>query len=182
MYQALFEIILWFLFVKRKRKVTSLRRFLKWTPLHVAPFLLLLSLTPVSSAFVEPDQATASAAPNDGKLADNAPIDKEIDRNQFPATIANLSDDFSDDLAASTFANSRNSANSQTFEPPTGSQQQQSAAYSNQDGPFFRYSFFVSSIYLVAYLVVFIIGLVGNCVVMIVVIRSSRMRNVTNML
>lgn len=187
MYQALFEIILWFIFVKRKRKVTSLKRFLKWTPLHIVP-LLLLSVASVSSAFVsaEPNgsqpAASAGETPIEGKLADNASIDKEIDRNQFPVTIADLSKNFSDDLLASVFVNGRNSVNSQTFEPPTGSQQQQPAAYSNQDGPFFRYSFFVSSLYLAAYSIVFIIGLVGNCVVMIVVIRSSRMRNVTNML
>lgn len=46
----------------------------------------------------------------------------------------------------------------------------------------FRHSFFVSSIYVVAYSVVFIIGLVGNCMVMIVVARASRMRNATNFL
>ena len=192
MYQALFEIILWFIFVKRKRKATSLKRFLKWTPV----VLLLFGVSPVSSALIAEQSSPhnnqysgeheAAGPPIDGKLADNAQIDalidKEIDRNQFPATIANFSNNFSDDLPSTlnAYANARNSVHSQTFEPPTG--QQSSVAYSNQEGPFFRYSFFVSSIYLVAYLIVFIIGLVGNCVVMIVVIRSSRMRNVTNML
>lgn len=179
MYQALFEIILWFIFVKRKRKVTSLKRFLKWTPV----VLLLFGVGPVSSALAEEYGGGEHEAPwIDAKLADNALIDKEIDRNQFPATIANFSNNFSDDLPSTLSANAiaRNSVHSQTSEPPTS--QQSSAAYSNQEGPFFRYSFFVSSLYLVAYLIVFIIGLVGNCVVMIVVIRSSRMRNVTNML
>ena len=181
MYQALFEIILWFIFVKRKRKVTSLKRFLKLTPV-----VLLLGVAPVSSALIgsgHGDANGSSGPPIDGKLADYGPIDNEIDRNQFPATIANilnLSDDLRSTLSANAFAHN-GSVHRQTLEPPTG-QQQSSAAYSNQEGPFFRYSFFVSSIYLVAYCFVFIIGLVGNCVVMIVVIRSSRMRNVTNML
>ncbi|XP_052131845.1 neuropeptide SIFamide receptor-like [Frankliniella occidentalis] len=44
----------------------------------------------------------------------------------------------------------------------------------------YRYSFTTALVYFIAYLLVFAIGLVGNCFVIAVVFRSPRMRTVTN--
>ena len=46
--------------------------------------------------------------------------------------------------------------------------------------PFYRHSFAMSAVYCFAYIVVFAVGLVGNCFVIAVVYRSPRMRTVTN--
>ena len=45
---------------------------------------------------------------------------------------------------------------------------------------FYRHSPVVTVLYCLAYLTVFIIGLVGNCLVVAVVFRTPRMRTVTN--
>lgn len=45
---------------------------------------------------------------------------------------------------------------------------------------FFRHNGAMTAVYCVAYLVVFVVGLVGNCFVIAVVYRSPRMRTVTN--
>lgn len=45
---------------------------------------------------------------------------------------------------------------------------------------FYRHSVAMTAIYCVAYLIVFAVGLVGNCLVIAVVYRSPRMRTVTN--
>ncbi|XP_068082266.1 uncharacterized protein [Anabrus simplex] len=45
---------------------------------------------------------------------------------------------------------------------------------------FYRHSFAMTAVYCVAYLLVFAVGLVGNCFVIAVVYRSPRMRTVTN--
>lgn len=59
-----------------------------------------------------------------------------------------------------------------------------SAAFDGNDLPdfslFYRHSLTLTVIYCVAYIVVFIVGLVGNSFVIAVVLRSPRMRTVTN--
>lgn len=45
---------------------------------------------------------------------------------------------------------------------------------------FYRHSMAMTAVYCVAYLLVFAVGLVGNCFVIAVVFRSPRMRTVTN--
>lgn len=45
---------------------------------------------------------------------------------------------------------------------------------------FYRHSLAMTAVYCVAYLLVFAVGLVGNCFVIAVVFRSPRMRTVTN--
>lgn len=45
---------------------------------------------------------------------------------------------------------------------------------------FYRHSVGMTVLYCVAYIVVFIVGLIGNCFVIAVVYRSPRMRTVTN--
>lgn len=150
MYETLFGIILWFIFIRTKRKVTSLKwMFFKWTLLSL---LNVKFSAQISSAFVV--------------FENNTLIDSRIDRTPLPDT--NSVYDSNDTL---NFVSAANVPPNDTSEQPELPMAQ-----------FFRHSLFVSAIYIVAYSVVFIIGLVGNCVVMIVVIRSSRMRNATNFL
>uniref|UniRef100_A0AAN0LHY1 Neuropeptide SIFamide receptor n=1 Tax=Polyphagotarsonemus latus TaxID=1204166 RepID=A0AAN0LHY1_9ACAR len=52
--------------------------------------------------------------------------------------------------------------------------------YDINETPMFRHTILVSVIYLIAYSLVFILGFIGNCCVIFVVIRSSQMRNATN--
>lgn len=47
-------------------------------------------------------------------------------------------------------------------------------------GLFYRHSMTLTAVYCVAYICVFIVGLVGNSFVIAVVLRSPRMRTVTN--
>lgn len=51
---------------------------------------------------------------------------------------------------------------------------------SNLPELFYRHSLAMTAVYCVAYLLVFAIGLVGNCFVIAVVFRTPRMRTVTN--
>ncbi|KAK9505856.1 hypothetical protein O3M35_009828 [Rhynocoris fuscipes] len=44
----------------------------------------------------------------------------------------------------------------------------------------YRHSIAMTIVFCIAYLIVFIVGLIGNCFVIMVVYRSPRMRNVTN--
>lgn len=44
----------------------------------------------------------------------------------------------------------------------------------------YRHSMAMSAVYCVAYIIVFVVGLIGNCFVIAVVYRSPRMRTVTN--
>jgi len=46
--------------------------------------------------------------------------------------------------------------------------------------PFYRHSLAMTAVYCFAYILVFAVGLVGNCFVIAVVYRSPRMRTVTN--
>ncbi|KAJ4434045.1 hypothetical protein ANN_16364 [Periplaneta americana] len=46
--------------------------------------------------------------------------------------------------------------------------------------PFYRHTFAMTAVYCFAYILVFAVGLVGNCFVIAVVYRSPRMRTVTN--
>lgn len=53
---------------------------------------------------------------------------------------------------------------------------------SNQTVPYlyYRHTVAMTIVYCIAYLIVFVVGLVGNIFVIMVVYRSPRMRNVTN--
>lgn len=48
------------------------------------------------------------------------------------------------------------------------------------DGLLYRHSVTLTAVYCVAYVIVFIVGLIGNSFVIAVVLRSPRMRTVTN--
>lgn len=48
------------------------------------------------------------------------------------------------------------------------------------DDDFYRHSSIVTTVYCLAYSFVFLLGLVGNCLVVAVVFRAPRMRTVTN--
>ena len=52
--------------------------------------------------------------------------------------------------------------------------------YSMEQIPFYRHSLAMTAVYCFAYILVFAVGLVGNCFVIAVVYRSPRMRTVTN--
>lgn len=54
------------------------------------------------------------------------------------------------------------------------------AANGTEPIPFYRHSFAMTAVYCFAYILVFAVGLVGNCFVIAVVYRSPRMRTVTN--
>lgn len=46
--------------------------------------------------------------------------------------------------------------------------------------PLYRHTVTLTAVYCVAYVIVFIVGLIGNSFVIAVVLRSPRMRTVTN--
>ncbi|KAJ9587726.1 hypothetical protein L9F63_018834, partial [Diploptera punctata] len=52
--------------------------------------------------------------------------------------------------------------------------------YTMEQIPFYRHSLAMTAVYCFAYILVFAVGLVGNCFVIAVVYRSPRMRTVTN--
>jgi hypothetical protein len=54
------------------------------------------------------------------------------------------------------------------------------AANLTEQVPFYRHSLAMTAVYCFAYILVFAVGLVGNCFVIAVVYRSPRMRTVTN--
>ena len=156
MYETLFEIILWFIFLKQKSK---------YKVVHFFKYTLLLNILFVQLRF------PFSSAFKNGNTYDS--FDFKASSNLILATVTNFSSD-------NNFSNTFSDTLSNKFTNSNVNSQELSQSYSN--APLFRHSFFVSAIYLVAYLIVFIIGLVGNCFVMIVVIRSNRMRNATNFL
>lgn len=170
MYLALFELFLWFIFVRR-RKVTSLNYFLRWTLLN----LMFYDLSS-SSAFI---------------LENNSHVDTLIDTRTFHTIQTNIDTiDTSNQLQVNTdsfsdlnSSNSLDSRNVNNLNDDFKNENNQEIPASQQNaGPFFRHTFFVSSIYVFLFCSVFIIGLLGNCCVIVVVIRSPRMRNATNFL
>lgn len=144
----LVEIFLWSVFVKRKRKTTNLKQFLKWTVFNLISIVLANTLKSNASLILD----------------DNTQLNNELTGEyEIPETVSNK------------FSNS-------VLTDQTNNQESLLPIVQQSNNILFRHTFFVSAIYFVAYLIVFIIGLVGNCVVMIVVIKSSRMRNATNFL
>lgn len=61
-----------------------------------------------------------------------------------------------------------------------GSALNATAENATEPTPFFRHSLAMTAVYCFAYILVFAVGLVGNCFVIAVVYRSPRMRTVTN--
>lgn len=165
MYVTLFELLLWFIFVRRRKGITDnnlncKQKFLNSTQ-WLINFIFLNHLTTISTTNLDNSSAFIL---NNNSLLDNL-IDNNLNNNLPISTISSVN--FSNN-----FLDTTNNLNSQ-----------KSSTFTNQsNGPLFRHTFFVSTIFIFAYSIVFIIGLVGNLCVMIVVIRSSRMRNATNFL
>lgn len=61
-----------------------------------------------------------------------------------------------------------------------GSALNATAGNATEPVPFYRHSLAMTAVYCFAYILVFAVGLVGNCFVIAVVYRSPRMRTVTN--
>lgn len=78
--------------------------------------------------------------------------------------------------------NTTPSASSSPSSPAAGAVADLPDSTSNQTYQhlFYRHSIAMTIVFCVAYLIVFIVGLIGNCFVIMVVYRSPRMRNVTN--
>jgi hypothetical protein len=67
-----------------------------------------------------------------------------------------------------------------SFLDGAGSALNATAVNATEPIPFYRHSLAMTAVYCFAYILVFAVGLVGNCFVIAVVYRSPRMRTVTN--
>lgn len=137
----------------------------------------VLAELPPSSSSSTPSYTTVAVATSSSSASTSAAF------QAAGATITNYIDDFYNDWSS----NSNNNYSGSTALAPLDDLAPESSTLlpNNDDdlpdfGLFYRHPLTLTIVYCVAYIFVFIVGLVGNSFVIAVVLRSPRMRTVTN--